>query len=84
MNNKKDVIQICLGSSCFSRGNARNLDVLKNYIKENNLSAEVELKGHLCAELCNRGPIIKINDDVYEGVTESSLIKILETHFNEK
>lgn len=81
MNTNKDVIQICLGSSCFSRGNTRNLEVIKNYIEENDLSAEINLKGHLCSNKCNRGPIIKINDKVYEGVTESSLIKILESHF---
>ncbi len=81
MNTKKDVIQICLGSSCFSRGNTRNLEVVKAYIEENDLSAEIDLKGHLCSNSCNRGPIIKINENVYEGVTESSLIKILDSHF---
>lgn len=81
MDTNKDVIQICLGSSCFSRGNTRNLEVIKNYIEENDLSAEINLKGHLCTNKCNRGPIIHINENVYEGVTESSLVKILESHF---
>lgn len=84
MSSKNDVIQICLGSSCFSRGNIRNLDIVKKYIEENDLSAKIELKGHLCTNSCNRGPIIEINDKVYEGVNESSLIKILESHFSKK
>lgn len=81
MNTTKDVIEICLGSSCFSRGNTRNLEVIKDYIDENDLSAEIVLKGHLCSNKCNRGPVVRINEEVYEGVTESSVIKILESHF---
>ena len=34
-----------MGSSCFARGNDENLDFLEQYIKENNLEAEIEVIG---------------------------------------
>ena len=36
-------IQICMGSSCFARGNNKNLQVLTQYLKDNpKLMAEIE------------------------------------------
>ena len=28
-------ITVCMGSSCFARGNAQNLELIENYIKDN-------------------------------------------------
>jgi NADH:ubiquinone oxidoreductase subunit E len=75
---EKSKINICLGSSCFSRGNKANLEVIQNYLKDNHLEADVHFSGHLCEERCSKGPIISINDRVYEEVTLSRLHKILQ------
>lgn len=40
MNYKHD-ITICLGSSCFSRGNKSVLEIVKTFLKEHNLESEV-------------------------------------------
>lgn len=74
-------IKICLGSSCFSRGNNANLDVVKSYLAEHGLSAEVKFSGRLCEEMCSRGPVIAIDDKVYEEVNLSRLHKILREEF---
>ncbi|MBQ9471087.1 MAG: (2Fe-2S) ferredoxin domain-containing protein [Bacteroidales bacterium] len=79
--NNKIPITICLGSSCFSRGNRENLEVIKRYIAENNLNARVQFKGQLCSERCNRGPVIWINDVEYQGVSKSSILAILNRAF---
>ena len=48
---KKEIV-ICLGSSCFSRGNKDVLEVVKRFLKEHQLTAEVffhdndKLDGH--------------------------------------
>ena len=73
----KRQIRICLGSSCFSRGNNTNLGAIKKYLSENNLEAEIDL----CEELCSKGPIIRIDDKVYEEVNLSRLYKILQEEF---
>ena len=45
------------------------------------LEAEVTFTGQLCENMCNRGPIICIDDQVYEEVNLSLLHKILEEEF---
>lgn len=77
----KRQIKICLGSSCFSRGNNTNLGVIKKYLSENHLEADVAFSGHLCENLCSKGPIVKIDDKVYEEVNLSRLYKILQEEF---
>ena len=70
-------ISICLGSSCFARGNNANIAVVKQFLADRGLEAEVTFTG----QLCNRGPIICIDDQVYEEVNLSLLHKILEEEF---
>lgn len=77
----KHHINICLGSSCFSRGNNTNLNIIKKYLADNNLNAEVTFSGRLCEDMCSRGPIVVINDKVYEEVSLSKLYKILQEEF---
>ena len=69
-------IKICLGSSCYSRGNNVHLEVIKKYIAENHLEAEISFSGHLCEELCSSGPILRIDE-----VNLSGLYKILQEEF---
>lgn len=77
----KRQIQICLGSSCFSRGNKVNLEVVKKFLKERQLEAEIHFTGHLCEEACSKGPILCIDGKMYEEVNLSRLYKILEEEF---
>lgn len=74
-------IRICLGSSCYSRGNNVHLEVIRKYLQENHLEAEISFSGHLCEELCSSGPILRIDDKVYKEVNLSSLYRILEEEF---
>ena len=74
-------IKICLGSSCYSRGNNVQLEVIKKYIAENHLEAEISFSGHLCEELCSSGPILRIDEKVYKEVNLSGLYKILQEEF---
>ncbi len=74
-------ISICMGSSCFTRGNNTNLEIVRRFLRERGLEAEVVFSGRLCENMCNRGPVICIDDKVYEEVNESLLYKILEEEF---
>lgn len=74
-------ISICLGSSCFARGNNLNIEVVKQFLKENNLEAEITFSGRLCENMCSRGPVVCIDDLIYENVNRSLLSKILEEEF---
>ena len=75
-------ITICLGSSCFSRGNGKTLKVVEDFLQSHNLKAHVFFHGELCTDNCDKGPIMKIDDTFYTGVTEDNVTEILENHFN--
>lgn len=76
-------IKICMGSSCFSRGNKASLQVVQQYLKNHQLEREVILKGNHCFGECNAGPILKIGSRVYEQVNQESVLEILENELGD-
>ena len=85
MNSKKMAhrieMQICLGSSCFSRGNKDVVMFIREYLRKNHLDDKVVFKGARCMGLCSNGPNMIINGVTLEGVTLSKIEKILEKEF---
>lgn len=75
----KNQIIICMGSSCYSRGNRINLELIKAWLNERKIESEVGFKGQLCSGLCNKGPVLIINDHVYQDVQPANAINILKT-----
>ena len=80
----KVVIQICMGSSCFSRGNNKTLKVIQNYLKDNGLEANVVLRGNHCFSNCSKGPVVRINDEINENVTVDNILQLLDNAFSNK
>jgi NADH:ubiquinone oxidoreductase subunit E len=78
MPNKID-IEICLGSSCFARGNKQLVQDIKAFIVENQISHKVNLKGKHCFGVCEKGPNVKINDEVHEYATSERVLEVLES-----
>lgn len=74
-------MQICLGSSCFSRGNKDVVMYIKEYIRKNHLDDKVIFKGARCMGGCINGPNLIINGVSTEGVTLSKIESILEKEF---
>jgi NADH:ubiquinone oxidoreductase subunit E len=74
-------ITICMGSSCFARGNNRNIEVIQDYMGSGNLPAGVELVGHLCEGHCKAGPNVTVNSKMYHEVDPISIIGLL-NHFS--
>ncbi|HVM48764.1 MAG TPA: (2Fe-2S) ferredoxin domain-containing protein [Candidatus Acidoferrum sp.] len=70
-------ITICMGSSCFSRGNNRNIEVIKDHLASHPLPPGVELTGHLCQGHCKSGPNVTINDKMYHEVDPIVIIGLL-------
>ncbi|MCK4748042.1 MAG: (2Fe-2S) ferredoxin domain-containing protein [Bacteroidales bacterium] len=75
-------IKICMGSSCFSRGNRKTLQLIQQYLKDNQLERDVILKGNHCFSDCASGPVLKIGPTVYEQVTQENILEILEKEFD--
>lgn len=70
-------IVICMGSSCFSRGNNQNLKVIQDYIAKHNLAADIELTGSRCEGECLHGPNITVNGEMLHDVDPGSIIDVL-------
>ena len=77
---KRQKITICLGSSCFSKGSKDLLDIIKNYLKENNLNDKVFFNGQLCMDKCKDGPNIIIGDKTFGNVNENNIFEILDNN----
>ncbi len=78
MAEKNQTIVICMGSSCFSRGNKKLVQMIQDYLKENHLEDEVILKGAHCMARCDKGPVMKVNDELVCNITEETLLDLLE------
>lgn len=70
-------IQICLGSSCFARGNKRLVKVIEQYLNERNLRHLVYFHGAHCFSSCENGPLVKIDGREYHQLTEDKILAIL-------
>jgi NADH:ubiquinone oxidoreductase subunit E len=76
----KDVVEIvvCLGSSCFARGNSEVLAVLQQYAQSQGPNASVRLAGCLCQDQCKQGPNLKIGGEFHHNITAAMLRELLQ------
>ena len=71
-------IVVCLGSSCFARGNSENLALINSHVQSHGLKAMVRMTGKLCQDECMQGPNLSIGGEVYHGVTATRLRELLQ------
>ena len=74
---------ICIGSSCFARGNAENVKIVEDFISQRGLTddIDIELSGGLCTNNGPDGPVVIVNDKIYKHVTGGVMQDILEKCF---
>lgn len=79
----KPKITICMGSSCFARGNERNLAVCEEFLTARGLREDVdlELAGSLCTGNCANGPVVIIDGKVHTRVDRELMRELLEKLF---
>jgi len=81
--NKSYEIEICLGSSCFSRGNREVVQVIRDYLRKNHLDDKVIFRGARCMNRCSEGPFLIINGKTFIQTTLTDIEKILEKELTE-
>lgn len=77
---KKEIV-ICLGSSCFSRGSKKTVQLIKDYIKDHQLEDKIYFHGNHCYGNCNNGPVLKIDDKEYQNVSPENINYLLDSIF---
>jgi len=81
MEIKKKEVVICLGSSCFARGNKHLVKIVNDYLRDRNLLNDVRFHGERCFGQCAVGPSLKLDGIIMEKLNEESIIKLLDEFF---
>ncbi|QBG45988.1 (2Fe-2S) ferredoxin domain-containing protein [Verrucomicrobia bacterium S94] len=76
-------ITICMGSSCFARGNREHLELIENYLHGNGIAAAITFSGCRCRGECGCGPNIEINGNLHRELDTGTLLDLLEFYFAE-
>ncbi len=82
MNRQHTEITICMGSSCFSRGNKRLLRLINEYLEERGLTDAVVFKGSHCMGMCAKGPVLQIGEEIFQHVDNTRVSGILDAYFS--
>lgn len=69
-------IELCMGSSCFARGNSGLLDFLESFAANGN-SLNIDLSGCRCEEQCLDGPNVFINGVKHSHMTVEKMKQLL-------
>ena len=79
-------ITICMGSSCFARGNEKNVALCEEFLAARGLrdDVDVELGASLCTGNCAQGPVVIVNGKTYTNVDRGVMKDILENLFPER
>jgi NADH-quinone oxidoreductase subunit G len=72
-------VSVCVGTSCFIRGSQTLLKRLADYVESRDLDDTVEIQATFCFEHCDRGPTVRIGEQVIEHCTYDSACKAIET-----
>ena len=71
-------VVICLGSSCFARGNSQNLAIIEEFLESHRLKASIRFSGKLCQDACKLGPNLTVAGETYHEVTPAKMRDILQ------
>ncbi|APG25424.1 MULTISPECIES: (2Fe-2S) ferredoxin domain-containing protein [Syntrophotalea] len=71
-------IKICMGSSCYSRGNQENLERIERYLNYRQVNCAIDLRGSRCEGRCFEGPNIEINGRLFGGVKAETIEQLLD------
>ena len=76
-------ITICMGSSCFARGNEKNVALCEEFLSARGLrdDIDVELGASLCTGNCAQGPVVIVDGKAYTNVDRGVMKDLLERTF---
>ena len=84
----KYFVQVCTTSPCMIRGSGKIVNLCKKYISENEGKLSSDKKASWieveCLGACVSAPMMQINDDFYEDLTEDTATRIFEGIKNDK
>ncbi len=79
MEQKELNITICLGSSCFSRGNKDVVEAIQEYLEDIGMKEQTNFKGGHCFGNCAEGPVMIVNGKTFKSITPESAVAAIES-----
>ena len=77
-------IHVCLGTACHVKGAPKILDALERELDikvgETTSNGLFDLEGVRCLGCCGLAPVMTVGDDLYGGVTQAKLPRILKKY----
>lgn len=70
-------VNVCFGTGCFLKGSQKVLQDVLEYIRQNSLDDAVTVSASFCFERCDRGPTIRVGDEVIERCTSKMAIEAI-------
>ena len=82
----KNKIVICIGSSCYTRGNAKNVEITEKFLEDHHLKddIDIDISGGLCMGHCADGPNVMINEKLHNHVDSGVMLDLLNELYPEK
>lgn len=71
-------VNVCFGTGCFLKGSQKLLQDILEHIRQNNLNHAVDVSASFCFERCDRGPTIKIGDEIIERCTSQIALETID------
>jgi ferredoxin len=72
-------VSVCIGTSCFVRGSEELLKRLIKHVQANNLVDSVKVEATFCFEQCDRGPTVRIGEEVINHCTYEAACQAIES-----
>ncbi|MFW6222734.1 MAG: NAD(P)H-dependent oxidoreductase subunit E [Bacteroidota bacterium] len=74
---KKHQIVVCMGSSCFRKGNKYLFREVEAFVKRHQLDEQVSINSIHCFDKCDEGPIVKVNGEYHKYTNAKNLEELL-------
>ncbi len=78
---EKRNLTICLGSSCFARGNKEIVHLIRKFLDAHALNQTVDFRGKHCFGHCEHGPSLRIDQRRIEHISRNNIEEILKQEF---
>jgi len=69
-------IAVCVGTCCYLKGSYDTLQKLMRLVAEADVKDRINLHATFCLEQCEQGPVIKVDDEIIDGVTPDKVEQV--------
>ena len=77
-------VKICVGSSCHLKGSAKVIEAFQNYIAQEGLEDDVELKASFCMGECIHSVCVEVDGEKIRDVSPDNVSDLIKEKILER